>query len=110
MEQRSLGFSVFLYVSAVLLAVLILAPFAWLFIMSISSTTDLISKPLRWWPAQVDWSRYRVLTDLTPNTHGAALMSALKNSVLVAAIATLAALAVSVPTGWALSRSRTPIR
>lgn len=106
MEQRSLGFSVLLYVSALLLAGLILAPFAWLFIMSISSTTDLISKPLRWWPAQADWSRYRVLTDLTPNTHGAALMSALKNSVLVAAIATLAALAVSVPTGWALSRSR----
>ena len=105
MEQRSPVFTVFIYFSAVLLAVLILAPFAWLFIMSISSTTDLISKPLRWWPAQPDWSRYRVLTDITPNTHGAALMSALKNSILVSAIATLAALAVSIPTGWALSRS-----
>lgn len=105
MEQRSPVFTVFIYFSAVLLAVLILAPFAWLFIMSISSTTDLISKPLRWWPAQPDWSRYRVLTDITPNTNGAALMSALKNSILVSAIATLAALAVSIPTGWALSRS-----
>lgn len=105
MEHRSPVFTIFIYLCAFLLAVLILAPFAWLFIMSISSTSDLVSKPLHWWPEQADWSRYRVLTDLTPNTHGAALMSALKNSVLVAAIATLAALAVSVPTGWALSRS-----
>jgi multiple sugar transport system permease protein len=105
MEHRSPAFSIFLYTCAILLAVLILAPFAWLFIMSISSTTDLISKPLRWWPEQADWSRYHLLTDMTPNTHGAALMSALKNSILVAAIASAAALAVSVPTGWALSRS-----
>jgi multiple sugar transport system permease protein len=53
----------------------------------------------------VDWSRYRLLTEVSPNTPGAALMSALKNSILVSAIATVAALAVSVPTGWALSRS-----
>ena len=105
MEHRSPVFTIFIYLCALLLAVLILAPFAWLFIMSISSTNDLISKPLRWWPEQADWSRYQLLTDMTPNTHGAALMSALKNSILVAAIATLAALVVSVPTRWALSRS-----
>ncbi|WP_413867494.1 carbohydrate ABC transporter permease [Albidovulum sp.] len=105
MERKSAGFTVFLYVSAVLLAVMILAPFAWLFLMSISSTTDLISKPLRWWPEVTDWSRYRILTDMTPNTHGAALMSALANSIKIAAIATVASLAVAVPAGWAVSRT-----
>ncbi len=105
MERRSPAFTVFLYACAALLAVLILAPFAWLFVMSISSTTDLISKPLRWWPEATDWSRYRILTDMTPNSHGAALMAALANSIKVAAIATLASLAVSVPAGWAVSRA-----
>ena len=105
MERQNPGFTVFLYLCAALLALMILAPFGWLFVMSISSTSDLISKPLRWWPEQSDWSRYRILFDTTPNTHGAALMAALGNSVKVAAIATVAALAVSVPAGWAVSRS-----
>ncbi|WP_296372638.1 carbohydrate ABC transporter permease [Yoonia sp.] len=73
--------------------------------MSISSTNDLVSKPLRWWPVETDWSRYRILTDFTPNSHGAALMSALGNSIKIAAIATVAALMVSVPAGWAVSRT-----
>jgi multiple sugar transport system permease protein len=105
MERQSLGFTIFLYLAAALLALMILAPFGWLFVMSISSTSDLVSKPLRWWPEESDWSRYRLLFDTTPNTHGASLMAALGNSVKVAAIATVAALAVSVPAGWAVSRS-----
>lgn len=105
MDRQSPAFVVFLYVSAALLAVVILAPLVWLFVMSISSTPDLTAKPLRWWPADVDWSRYAALTDTAPNSRGAALMSALLNSVVVAAIATVAALAVSVPAGWAVSRT-----
>jgi len=104
-EHRNPVFAIFVHVCALVVAVVILAPFVWLFIMSISSTADLTTKPLRWWPAETDWSRYRQLTELTQNSRGAALMSALLNSVQVAALATLAALAVSVPAGWAVSRN-----
>lgn len=56
MERQSPLFTCFLYVCAVLLAVVILAPIAWLFIMSISPAADLAAKPLRWWPQTADFA------------------------------------------------------
>ena len=50
MERINLRFSVFLHLCALLLGITILAPFLWLFVMSISSTADLMAKPLHWWP------------------------------------------------------------
>jgi ABC-type glycerol-3-phosphate transport system permease component len=44
-----------------LLAVVILAPVAWLFVMSISPAADLSAKPLHWWPQEADFSRYKLL-------------------------------------------------
>jgi len=105
MERNSPGQSIFLHGCAILVAVLILAPFTWLFLMSISSSTDLVAKPLRWWPERTDFSRYRHLIDLTPNSAGAAFLAALGNSVKVATMATVAALVVAVPAGWAVSRN-----
>ncbi len=40
------------------LGLLILAPIFWLFVMSISPAADLTAKPLRWWPSEIDLSRY----------------------------------------------------
>ena len=47
MERRSLAFSIFIHAAALLLALLILAPLAWLFVMSISPAADLAAKPLK---------------------------------------------------------------
>lgn len=105
MEHNSLRFSLFLHLCAALLTITILAPFLWLFVMSISSTADLVAKPLHWWPEEIDLSRYRYLLALTPNSAGAAFMASLVNSLEVAGMATVAALIVSVPAGWAVSRT-----
>src|SRR5690606_3397259 len=67
MERRSQLFTVFIYLSALLLAAVILAPVAWLFIMSISPAADLAAKPLRWWPQQMDFSRYQLLLSTIEN-------------------------------------------
>ncbi|MDZ4093677.1 MAG: carbohydrate ABC transporter permease [Paracoccaceae bacterium] len=105
MERINLRFSVFLHLCALLLGITILAPFLWLFVMSISSTGDLVAKPLHWWPDTIDLSRYRHLLALMPNSAGAAFMASLVNSLKVAGMATVAALIVSVPAGWAVSRT-----
>jgi multiple sugar transport system permease protein len=105
MERQSLRFAVFVHVAAALVAVVILAPFVWLFVMSISSTGDLVAKPLHWWPERTDLSRYRHLMTTAPNTPGAAFVASLFNSLKVAGLATLAALIVAVPAGWAVSRT-----
>ncbi len=104
MGRRSPLGTVLVYAAALLLAAVILAPIVWLGIMSISSTADLTDRPLAWWPATVDVSRYGALLAQGSNSAGAAFLSALGNSVAVAGLATVAALAVAVPAAWAVSR------
>jgi len=107
MERRSLPFTLFIYACALLLAVVILAPIAWLFIMSISPAPDLFAKPLGWWPTTVDVSRYGQLLSTAENSMGRAFLASLRNSVTVASLATLAAILLSIPAGWAVSRTPT---
>jgi multiple sugar transport system permease protein len=105
MERKSPVFTAFVYVCAILLAVVILAPVLWLFVMSISPPGDLAAKPLRWWPQHADFSRYAVLLSTAENSAGAAFTSSLRNSIEIAGMATLAALVLAVPAGWAVSRT-----
>ena len=94
----------FIYGSAVLLAILILAPVIWMALMSVSSTNDLTTVPLRWIPAEWDFSRYVKLVTITQNSTGAAFTASLRNSLVVAGFGTLIALLVSVPAAWSVSR------
>jgi multiple sugar transport system permease protein len=105
MERRNPVFTVFIYTAALLLAVVILAPILWLFIMSIAPAADLAAKPLRWWPQAVDFSRYQQLLSTIENSAGAAFTASLENSIVIAGMATLAAIAVAIPAGWAVSRT-----
>ena len=105
MERRSLPFAIFIHAAALLMAVVVLAPLAWLFVMSVSPAADLAARPLRWWPQSVDFSRYAALLSTVENSAGAAFTASLRNSLEVASMATLAALAVAVPAGWAVSRT-----
>lgn len=93
-----------LYAAVVVLVVSILAPVAWLFIMSISSTNELTTIPLAWLPEQPDFSRYAKLFSLSEGTSGKEFLSALRNSLAVAAIATLIALAAGIPAAYSFSR------
>ncbi|HKP22234.1 MAG TPA: carbohydrate ABC transporter permease, partial [Dongiaceae bacterium] len=54
-----------IYAAALLLTVVILAPVIWMGLMSVSSTNDLTAVPLRWIPAEWDFSRYIKLLTLT---------------------------------------------
>ncbi|WP_113316151.1 carbohydrate ABC transporter permease [Hyphomicrobiales bacterium] len=105
MERKSFLFSFFIHACALLLAVIILAPVAWLFIMSISPAADLTAKPLVWWPQTVDFSRYGILLSSVENSAGAAFVASLVNSILVAGMATIAALVLAIPAAWAVSRT-----
>jgi multiple sugar transport system permease protein len=105
MERKSFLFSLFIHACALLLAVIILAPVVWLFIMSISPAVGLTAKPLVWWPQTVDFSRYGILLSSVENSAGAAFVASLVNSILVAGMATIAALVLAIPAAWAVSRT-----
>lgn len=106
MERRSLSFSIFIYATALALGTFVLAPLVWLLIMSISDTNDLTTLPLRWLPQKLDLHRYGEIVSLAENGVGVAFLSALKNSLLVATIASLGALAVAIPAAWSVSRAK----
>ena len=105
MERRSTALSILVYSFAILLTLVILAPLVWLFLMSISSSADLSAKPLHWWPQTIDLSRYAKLLSLADNSAGAAFMASMRNSLVVAGMATVAALVVAIPAAWAVSRT-----
>jgi multiple sugar transport system permease protein len=105
MERKSRIFTLFVYVAALLLAAVILAPLYWLFVMSISPAADLAARPLHWWPQTVDFSRYATLMSRVENSAGHAFTASLENSILVAGMATVAAILVAIPAGWAVSRT-----
>jgi len=105
MERQSLTTQILIHFAALILALVIIAPVLWLFVMSISPAAGLSERPLQWWPAEVDWSRYATLLSRVENSAGAAVTTSLANSVMVAGMATLAAIAVAVPAGWAVSRT-----
>jgi multiple sugar transport system permease protein len=105
MERQSPLFSIFIHLAALLLALVILAPLVWLFIMSIAPAADLAAKPLKWWPSEMDFSRYAMLLSTIENSAGAAFTASLRNSLMVSGMATIAAILLAIPAGWAVSRT-----
>lgn len=102
--RRSLTATILVYVAVAVFVASVLAPVAWLFIMSISSANDLTTIPLRWIPEQPDFSRYARLFSLEEGSAGLAFLSALRNSVIVAVSATAIALAAGIPAAYSFSR------
>ncbi len=73
-------------------------------LMSVSAAADLTRVPLEWLPRQWDFSRYARLLSLQPGEPGALFLPALRNSLLVAAGATLVSLLLAVPAAFSFSR------
>lgn len=92
------------YLAALLVALSILAPMLWLFLMSVSSAEDLAGIPLRWLPLHWDFSRYASLLTLQAGQPGALFLHALANSLLVACGATIISLLLAIPAAYSFSR------
>src|SRR6187397_3001237 len=93
-----------IYIAAALLAVVILAPVAWLVILSVSPATDITTVPLKWIPSRLDLSRYVRLVTPDPAGQVPVYLLALRNSVVVGVGGTALALAISVLAAWRISR------
>lgn len=100
-NARKLTGTILTYLTAVLLATMILAPFVWLLISSLSPLTDLISRPLRWISPNASLERYRLILF---GAEGENFRLALRNSTIVAIIATSISLVAGMLGAYALSR------
>jgi multiple sugar transport system permease protein len=100
------GYRLFIHLAAAVVAVVILTPFGWLLYASVVAQTDLLERPLRWWPSSVSLQRYTQIL----GGDEAALRSAMLNSLLVAAGTVAVSLVIGILGGYALARLRFPFR
>jgi multiple sugar transport system permease protein len=105
----SRGYKIFIHVAALFASLVILAPFAWLVYSSLVGQTDLLARPLHWWPTQWTFSRYREIFSADKGS-AALFRSALANSFLVASGTVIVSLTVGILGGYALARLRFPFR
>ena len=106
--RRPLWLQVLGYAGMVLVAVLVLAPIAWLGISSISTRQELLSVPPHWIPQQPTLANYRNILLPTPQTPEVArtYRQALANSLVVASVVTAAGVAISTLAAYSFGRMR----
>jgi multiple sugar transport system permease protein len=102
--RTSTGFKVFVYAAAVLVSLVILAPFAWLVISSVASPADLLTKPLRWIPPHASLSRYSAIFFGANSDTVVTFRAALLNSTIVATCSVLISLGVGIFGAYTFAR------
>lgn len=92
-----------LYAAAVVAGLVILVPFLYMVIASVSPQSNLISRPPTWIPSQFDWHRYSEIFSGSTDA-GATFKSAMYNSTIVAVCTVLVSMAVAIFGAYAFAR------
>lgn len=111
--RPSKAYLVAIHLAAVLMAVVVLAPFAWLLISSISPPRELLAANPHWWPEDPTLARYRAIfasSDGSGTDVAANFRQAMINSFVVATLTTAISLVVGVLGGYAFARLRFRMR
>lgn len=104
--RPSRRYLVAIHVAAVVMALVVLAPFAWLLISSISPSKELLSSSPHWWPEDPTLERYAAIFQSAPGGADVAanFRQAMVNSFVVATLTTLVSLVVGALGGYAFAR------
>jgi multiple sugar transport system permease protein len=112
-KTRSLGSRLVLYAVVVVVAAWLVAPFAWLFITSISYQRNLLARPLSLIPPEVTLENYKMILGVVrfhAEGQAAKILPSMLNSVVVAAAVTLVNIGVGTTAGYAYARYRFPLK
>jgi multiple sugar transport system permease protein len=99
-------YRIFIHAAAVLVSLVLLAPFAWLVIASLSSQVDLLRVPLKWIPSHLSFSRYEAIFNSGGNSIFANFRAALVNSTIVASATVAISMTIGVFGAYAFARVR----
>ena len=112
-RRRSAGSQVILYVTVTAVALWLLAPFAWLFVTSISYQKNLLARPFSPVPPEITFDNYRMVLGLVRfHAEGQAskILTSMWNSLVVAVIVTAVNIVVGTTAGYAYARFRFPLK
>ncbi len=103
---ESRRYRIAIHLAALAVSVVILAPFAWLFIASLASQSALLQVPLHWIPSQLSFSRYTSIFSSQGGTIFANFRASLLNSLIVASATVAISITVGVFGAYAFARLR----
>jgi multiple sugar transport system permease protein len=101
--KRSRRDTILVHVAAVVVSVLILLPFVYMISASISPQANLISRPPKWIPDHLDWSRYQQIFTGDGGA-GATFRAAMVNSTVVAVATVAISMIVGIFGAYAFAR------
>jgi multiple sugar transport system permease protein len=108
--KRRRRYQAIVYTGVVVVSIVILAPFCWMVLASVTPQRILISRPLQWIPDQLDWSRYQQIFSGGPLSAGATFRAAMVNSLIVACVTVALAMVVGTLGAYAFARLRFRLR
>ncbi|ACU71541.1 binding-protein-dependent transport systems inner membrane component [Catenulispora acidiphila DSM 44928] len=108
--SASLKYRIFIHVAALLVALVILAPFAWMATASITEPTALITRPYHWIPSHLDFSRYKAIFAGHGDDVASAFRASLVNSTIVAVGTVVISMSVGVLGAYAFAMLRFRLR
>lgn len=112
-RARSAGSRVLVYGLVAAVALWLVAPFAWLFVTSISYQKHLLARPLAFVPPEVTLDNYRMVLGLVrfhAEGQAAKILPSMLNSLVVALATTAVNLVIGTTAGYAYARFRFPLK
>jgi multiple sugar transport system permease protein len=104
--KRATRNSILIHIAAWVVAIVILAPFGWMVVASITPQRVLITTPLQWIPDSWDFSRYVTIFSGGSDGVGATFRAAMGNSIVVAVGTVLISMVVGILGAYAFARLR----
>ena len=112
-RARRAGSRVLVYGLVLVVATWLVAPFAWLFVTSISYQKHLLARPLSFIPPEVTLDNYRMILGLVrfhAEGQAAKILPSMLNTLIVSLVVTVLNLVVGTTAGYAYARFRFPLK
>ncbi|MGH1550702.1 carbohydrate ABC transporter permease [Leifsonia poae] len=104
--KRTTRNSILIHLAAFVVSIIILLPFGWMVMASVTPQRILISTPLQWIPDTLDWSRYELIFRGGAESVGATFRAALANTTIVAVGTVAVSMIVGILGAYAFARLR----
>ncbi|MGV8876436.1 MAG: carbohydrate ABC transporter permease [Rhodoglobus sp.] len=108
--KRATRNSLLIHLAAIVVALLILLPFGWTVMASITPQRILIATPLQWIPDVFDFSRYEQILRGGGDSVGETFRAAMGNSIVVAVGTVSISMVVGILGAYAFARLKFPFR
>lgn len=108
--KRTAWGAVLTYTAAVVVALGCIAPLAWMMLASVSTQSDIVARPARWWPSEFYFDRYSTILFDDSSAVGASFRAAFINSLVVGISTVTISMIVGIFGAYAFARLKFPFQ